>query len=151
MSSPTCVFPAPPCIHQPRSSLNPLLLFFYGCFIMQTQLIKSLVIQCLSEISSPHSPPGGWGMLSFWAEGSNLLIIWFGSPGRLYPHMLPQSHLSSINLVVVERGCSDRQKGTGMALITQEILRVLELCARNGTKTTYVFLIINHSITLLNG
>ena len=34
--------PKPPRVHQLGSSLNPILLRFYGCFITQTRLIKSL-------------------------------------------------------------------------------------------------------------
>lgn len=37
-------FPAPPCAHQPRSSQNPVLLDFYGGFIMKPRLVKSLTI-----------------------------------------------------------------------------------------------------------
>ena len=36
--------PAPPRVLQPRSSLNPILLGFYGSLITQAQLINSLVV-----------------------------------------------------------------------------------------------------------
>lgn len=38
------ILPTPPHVHQPKSSLNPILLSFHRGFITQAQLIKSLAI-----------------------------------------------------------------------------------------------------------
>lgn len=54
-----------PCVYQPASFLNPVLVGFYGGFIMKTWLIKLLTI-------------GDWGWGQSWgaeAESSYLLII----------------------------------------------------------------------------
>lgn len=77
---------------------EPLLLGFYGGFITQAWLIKSLAIGDWFNLKAPlHSPEiRGW----YWKFWPSRLIPLAASP---HPQVLSKSHFISINPVVVER------------------------------------------------
>lgn len=120
--------PEPSFVPQPRSSLNPVPLGFYGGVITQEQLIKSLA-------SSPYPLPGGPGGE---AESSNPLntiqVLLAAGP---HPRVLSKSH--HINITKDNFMLSSFRKFQGFK----------SCVPRMGTKTKYTFLIINHNITTL--
>ena len=65
----------PPCVHQPGSYLNPILLGFQGVFNTQTWMIKSLILILLAPVPSP------WVVWQWGREGPEIPILksqgWF--------------------------------------------------------------------------
>lgn len=131
-SQPDAPHESPP-VHQPESSLSPVLLGFYGGFIMHVWLTKLLAVEDrmppLVPLPSPEAREWDWS--------SNPLISWLiflaTSP---HAHLLSQCHLIHITKDTV----------IALTLISQEIPKVLAApCQEQWMKSKYLSLIIKHS------
>lgn len=130
-SQPDAPHESPP-VHQPESSLSPVLLGFYGGFIMHVWLTKLLAVEDrmppLVPLPSPEAREWDWS--------SNPLISWLiflaTSP---HAHLLSQCHLIHITKDTV----------IALTLISQEIPKVLAApCQEQWMKNKYLSLIIKH-------
>lgn len=114
----------------PRSSLNSILLDFYGSFITWTCLTKSLAI------SSPFALSRGWG----WGG--------WGWKFQLSSHMVNSSNDQPSFLGISKSHLVHKTRYIyALALFTSEIPRVLTPWQKPDRDQMYLFLIINHSIT----
>ena len=109
---------------------------FYGGFIAQPWLITSLTIGNWYHSLAPPHLPGGWEW-GWKFQPSNPLI---GYPGNQPPSLgASKSHLIHITKdTFISSHHSGNSKGFRSSV------------PETGTKTRYIFLIINHSITITN-
>ena len=140
MTSLRATVPKAPCVHWPRSSLNPVLLGFYEGFTTQAWWIKPLAIGnqfCLQ----PLFP--SWGQRSG-IESSNPLLTWLVllATGP-YPWVRPQNTLPQ----GIFRNWGQETKYYAIVLITQEIARVLGAVSQEHLNDPISVLSINQNIT----
>lgn len=129
-----------PCVHQPGSSLNFVLLGFYGDFITEAWLIKSSAYGSQFNLQL-LSPPQRWesrGRRE--TESFNPSVTFLATSS--HPQVLSKGHFMNVNPGVVERGWICYEYQHYIVLITLETPRILgALCQKLGQRPNIYFLL----------